>query len=101
MSSEPIVVEVDSGISDLLPIFFEQRKEDQSALAAAIAAKDLLAVRHVAHGMAGAGTSYGFARITQLGEALVEAGREGNFEMVVRLKAEFDGYLARVVVKYL
>ena len=101
MSNEPIVVEVDSGISDLLPIFFEQRKADQAALAVAIAAKDLIAVRRVAHGMAGAGTSYGFARITQLGEALVEAGREGNLDMVVRLKAEFDEYLARVVVKYL
>ena len=53
------------------------------------------------HGMAGAGTSYGFDALSNLGDRLVKAARARNVELLVRLKAEFDDYMARLVVKYM
>ena len=101
MSQTPIIVNVDRGISDLVPLFLEQRKADQLALTAAIASEDWAAVRHAAHGMAGAGASYGFDRITELGDAMVEAGRNKDLPSLIRLKAEFDDYMARLVVNFM
>ena len=50
--------------------------------------------------MAGAGASYGFDALTDLGERLVSAARAGDVATLLAIQQAIDDYLARVVVKY-
>lgn len=101
MVAEPIVVTVDSSTADLIPLFLTQRKADQAAIAVALPARNFEALRKIGHGMAGAGTSYGFEAISILGDRLVAAARAGDLAKLLQVKVEIDDYLARLVVKYL
>jgi len=101
MLSEPIVVIVSRDLEDLLPLFMQQRKADQAAIAAAVAAADFAALRRVGHGMVGSGASYGFDALSSLGERFVSAARAGDLSAIGALQREFDDYLSRLVVKFL
>ena len=98
-SREPIVVTVARGIADLVPLFLEQRKADQVAIAVALRRRDLKTLREVGHAMASAGASYGFDRVSELGGCLVQAARAANMALLEMLHEEFTDYMARLVVK--
>lgn len=98
---DPIVVMLDRDLQDLLPLFMARRKADLDALNVALPADDFAAVRRIAHGMTGAGASYGLDRISELGQQLVEAARAGDRGALQRLKQEFDDYMNRLVVKFM
>ena len=100
MALEPIVVVVPHDLQDLLPLFLAQRKADQAALSLALPLRDFARVRKVAHGMAGAGASYGFGCLSELGDAMVIAARASDNADLLRLKDEFDDFMSRLVVKY-
>ncbi len=101
MALEPIVVTVDADMADLVPLFLTQRKADQKAVAAAIAARDFDAIRKIGHAMAGAGTSYGFEALSLLGDRLGHAARVADVAALEALRREFDDYMARLNVNYL
>ncbi len=101
MALEPIVISVESDMADLVPLFLNQRRLDQAAVAAAIAARDFEAVRRIGHAMAGAGTSYGFAALSLLGERLGQAARAGDVAGLEALRCDFDDYMSRLIVKYM
>lgn len=87
-------------MEELIPLFLSQRKADQVAIAHALETHDFEALRRTGHGMAGAGTSYGFAAVSKLGDRLVKATRARDVGLLAQIKAEFDDYMARLVVKY-
>jgi HPt (histidine-containing phosphotransfer) domain-containing protein len=97
---EPIVVEVESDLEELIPLFLEQRRKDQGVLVQALAAGDFEAMRTVGHGMAGAGSSYGFPEITTMGEAIERAARAHDIADMQKLSAQMSDYMERVIVKY-
>ena len=78
MAVEPIVVHVESGLEDLIPLFLQQRKTDQANLAQSLPARDFERIRRIGHGMAGAGASYGFDFVSELGQRLEIAARAGD-----------------------
>ena len=100
MSADAIVVTVERGLQDLIPAFLAQRQADQAAIVAALPLRNFEALRRTGHGMAGAGASYGFERISDLGERLVLAARAGDVAALEVLQREFDDYMTRLVVKY-
>ena len=100
MAVEPVVVLVERDIEDLIPLFLAQRRADQAVIAAALALSDFDAIRKVAHGMVGAGASYGFTHVSALGERLLEAACACDAAALARVQREFEDYLARLVVKY-
>lgn len=100
MTRESIVVTVPRDLQDLIPLFLGQRKADLTALSVALPLRDFERVRKVAHGMAGAGASYGFERLSELGDAMVVAARAADAAALARLNREFDDFMARLVVKY-
>ena len=99
--SAPIVVSVDASIRDLVPLFLEQRRQDQLALENAVEKADFMLARRAAHAMTGASASYGFDALSALGERLSMAARAGDLASMRQLKRELDDYLSRLVVKYL
>lgn len=98
---DPIVVTLDRDLEDLVPLFMARRKADLEALSNALPAADFAAVRKIGHGMTGAGASYGFDRISELGQQLVEAARAEDSELLQQLRLDFDDYMARIIVKFM
>lgn len=98
--SEPLMIIVDSAISDLVPMFLEQRRADLADIERAIIAKDFELVRLAGHAIEGASASYGFDALTALGERLSTAGRARDMGAVRKLKIELEDFLVRVIVKY-
>lgn len=101
MPLEPIVVMVDRDLKELLPTFLAQRQADQAVFAVALPARDFAAIRRAGHGMAGAGSSYGFDALSTLGQKIVEAAHAVDTEKLAALFDEFDDYMARLTVKFL
>lgn len=101
MALEPIVVNVNQDMADLVPLFLSQRKADQTAMAQALPARDFERLRKIGHAMAGAGASYGFDALSALGDRVVLAARAADVTTLAQLKGELDDYMARLFVKYL
>ena len=99
-TSKTIVVYVGADIQDLMPIFLEGRREDVKALVEALEKGDYDTVLVLGHNMKGAGGSYGFDLITELGRDLEQSAREQNAEKVGRLVIELSSYLERIEVIY-
>ncbi len=96
----PIVVEVDSDLKELMPLFLEQRRKDRATIARALDAGDFETLRMVGHGMAGSGASYGFPMITAMGEILERAAIARDNAETTRQSAILADYLDRVIVKF-
>lgn len=95
---EPVRVEVDAELLPLVPGFLENRRRDLELIAAALESGDLEPVVRLGHNMKGAGSAYGFDRISELGADLEAASRVADEPQVRRLHAELADYLARLEV---
>jgi len=69
------IVHVDASVAPLVPKFMTNRKNEVTTMQAALAAQDFETVRTVAHGMKGAGGSYGFDRITEMAATIEHAAK--------------------------
>lgn len=94
-----VVVTVDPLILTLVPEFLRLRREDVAQIARQLDEGDLAPVQRIGHNMKGNGAAYGFAEISRLGAELEIAGRDGDRDAVVRLRAELDAYLDAVQVE--
>lgn len=101
MPAEPIVVTVDRDLEDLIPLFLSQRKSDVKNLSQALGEADLESVRRVGHAMNGAGASYGFPYVSELGQRIEDAARASDRDRIGQLIRDLDDYLARLNVKYM
>jgi HPt (histidine-containing phosphotransfer) domain-containing protein len=82
---DPIVVEVESDLEELIPLFLEQRRKDVAAMAQALESGDFEALRVTGHGMAGAGE---------------RAARARDFQELKKQSLLLADFMERVVVKY-
>lgn len=96
--NEPDVVTPDPEVAPLVPEFLENRRSDVTRLHALIEAGDWDAVRSTGHKMKGTGRGYGFARITDIGRALEQAGAAEDAKGARAAVAALASYLARVRV---
>jgi HPt (histidine-containing phosphotransfer) domain-containing protein len=94
------VVVCDVELQNLVPMFLERREQDIRSLTAGVAAGDFATVQSLGHGMKGAGGGYGFPRITEIGAALEEAGREADAAAAARWTEELSQYLKQIEVQY-
>ena len=53
-------------------------------------------IRELGHKMNGSGGAYGFPRVTEIGQALEQAGRDHDPEQIRASVAELATYLGRV-----
>ena len=98
--SDKLVIAVDAQIAALVPRFLSNRAADVGKIRAALAQADFESVRVAAHGMKGAGGSYGFAEISRLGAAIEEGARQCDAEAIAALVASLEEYLGRIEIKY-
>src|SRR5438874_351993 len=71
--AETILVRINPKFADLIPGFLQNRRQDVSAILGALDRGDFETVASLGHGMKGAGGSFGFQAITDIGAALEQA----------------------------
>jgi HPt (histidine-containing phosphotransfer) domain-containing protein len=73
-----VIVHVESDFEPLISKFMTNRKNEVVTMRDALAQQDLETVRKVAHGMKGAGGSYGFDRITTMAATIEHTAKTGT-----------------------
>jgi DNA-binding response OmpR family regulator len=98
--TDTIVVRANPKLADLIPGFLENRRHDVTAMLDALDERDFAIVENLAHGMKGAGGSWGFQGITDIGAALERSAESGDNEGSRKWVGELSRYLDRVEIVY-
>ncbi|WP_319469214.1 Hpt domain-containing protein [uncultured Pseudodesulfovibrio sp.] len=98
MKKFQVIVDVD--LKSIMPRYFEIQREELGKMESAIQTGDGTTLSKFGHRLKGTGTSYGFARLTELGAAVEIAGREARFDEARTLTAEIRAYLENVDIIY-
>jgi len=97
-AQDSILVRANPKIADLVPGFLHNRRQEVIAMLAALDRGDFDIVESLGHGMKGAGSSWGFQRITDIGAALEQAAGRADRDASRRWVGELSSYLERVEV---
>jgi HPt (histidine-containing phosphotransfer) domain-containing protein len=101
LKHEPkIIVHVDPDIADLIPGFIENRHKDIKTIREALTQDDFETIRFLGHSMKGAGGSYGFDAITDIGKSLEQAAIAQNADGIKKSLQELFVYLDSIEVVY-
>jgi len=93
-----ILVHANPQIADLVPEFLQNRRRDVIAMLDALDRGDFAPVESLGHGMKGAGGSWGFQAITDIGAALEHAAKSADSDASRKCVTELSQYLDRVEV---
>jgi len=99
-SQDKILVRANPKLTDLIPGFLQNRRHDVTAMLDALKRGNFAIVENLGHGMKGAGGSWGFQGITDIGAALEQAAESADDEGSRRCVDELSSYLDRVEVVY-
>ena len=91
--SDTILVRVNPRFADLIPAFLQNRRQDVIAMLSALDRRDFKTVESLGHGMKGAGGSWGFQAITDIGAALEQAGESADTAASHKWVGELSTYL--------
>lgn len=95
---DTILVRANSKFADLMPGFLQNRRQDVIAMLDALERRDFQTVERLGHGMKGAGGSYGFQAITDIGGALEQAAISADTDASRKWVGELSSYLDRVEI---
>ena len=94
------LVRVDASFEPRVPKFLTNRKKEVITMREALASQDFETVRTVAHGMKGAGGSYGFDRISDMAAVIEQAAKTRDSSTIEHDLQVLDSYLNRITVVY-
>ena len=97
---ETIAVEIDVEVQSLVPEFLENREKDGLLIARLLEGEDFSEIRTLGHRMKGAGGSFGFDEISEIGEVIEKAALAADKETISNQILRLSDYLKRVVVVY-
>ena len=95
-----ILVRANPKLTDLIPGFLQNRRHDVIAMLAALDRGDFETVENLGHGMKGAGGSWGFQGITEIGAALEQAAETADTVASRKWVGELSSYLDRVEIVF-
>ena len=95
---ETIFVRANPKIADLMPVFLRNCRQNVVAMLDALDRGDFETVEILGHGMRGAGGSYGFQAITEIGAALEQVAESADTDASRKWVGELSGYLDRVEI---
>ena len=99
-AQEPIVVEIDRDLEDLIPIFLANREKDIQTLLSAIQENDFETIGMLGHRMKGDGGGYGFHAISEIGRTMELAAGRRDQPAIEQALAQLIDFLARVTVTF-
>jgi CheY-like chemotaxis protein len=95
---DTIRVRANPKLADLIPGFLQNRRHDVIAMLDALDLGDFGTVESLGHGMKGAGGSWGFQGITDIGAALERAAESADNEGSRKCVDDLSRYLDRVEI---
>lgn len=98
--SEKIIVSVDEELKELVPQFLENRQKDIKSMLEALEQGDYESIMGFGHRIKGAGGSYGFDTITDIGRSLEQAAKNRDSQEIRKWVGKLSNYLERVEVVY-
>jgi len=97
---DAITVEVDSDVQSIVPEFLENRKKDCRLIGSLLERDCFGEIHTLGHRMKGAGGSYGFDVISEIGEVIEEAALAADKKTISSAVLQLSSYLERVTVVY-
>jgi signal transduction histidine kinase len=94
------VIEVEDGMEDVVPAYFDKRCAEIPVYAAAVDRADFDTVRGLGHKMKGTGAGYGFPVLTEIGGALEEAAQQRDTAGIRESLDRLKDYVASIDLKY-
>lgn len=94
------IVVVDPELSDLIPMFMQNRAKEIPELERMASTRDFHALASYGHQLKGTALNYGFQRLGALGLALEQAGKANDDSQIDRLVTEVREHLSRVKVTF-
>ena len=95
---DTILVRAEPKFADLIPVFLQNCRKNVIAMLDALDRGDFETVEILGHGMRGAGGSYGFQAITDIGAALEQAAESADTDASRKWVDELSRYLDRVEI---
>ena len=95
---DTILVRAEPKFADLIPVFLQNCRKNVIAVLDALDRGDFETVEILGHGMRGAGGSYGFEAITDIGTALEQAAESADTDASRKWVGELSRYLDRVEI---
>jgi len=96
--NDAILVRANPQCADLMPGFLHNRRHDVITMQQALDRGDFETVESLGHGMRGAGGSYGFQAITDIGASLEQAAASADTDASRKWVGELSSYLDRVEI---
>jgi len=93
-------VEVDEGLSYLIPGFLTNKRADVATIVAATARCDYAAIASMAHRIKGEGGSYGFDTMTELARSLEVAASRHDDSAATTLTRQLLSYIDHVEIVF-
>ncbi|MFT7519958.1 MAG: signal transduction histidine kinase/CheY-like chemotaxis protein, partial [Kiritimatiellia bacterium] len=100
MLSSGTTARVELDLAPLVPAFLQDRRADVDQLNVLLRTHDMAGVAHIAHRLKGNGASYGFLRVTELGQAMETAARGDDVTALRSHIQALDDYLNQVRVQW-
>lgn len=97
---DAITVEVNSEVQSIVPEFLENREKDCLLINSLLEGNFFSEIRSLGHRMKGAGGSFGFDDISEIGEVIEKAAMGGDKKTIDSAVLRLSDYLERVVVVY-
>lgn len=95
-----IPVTVDPELEPIMARYLDLRRRELNRLDAALDAGNDDAVIRFGHILKGNGASYGFPRLSELGQAIEAAGKAGDRETARRLAREIGDFIDNVDITF-
>jgi HPt (histidine-containing phosphotransfer) domain-containing protein len=95
-----IVVRADPKFADLIPGFLQNRRNDVGMILEALDRGDFETVERLGHGMKGAGGSWGFQDISDVGASLEQAALKADADASRKWVGQLSRYLDRVEIVF-
>jgi HPt (histidine-containing phosphotransfer) domain-containing protein len=95
-----VIVEVDEGLSDLIPGFLNHKRADVKTVLQAIVRRDYAEIARTAHRIKGDGGSYGFDAMTELGRSLEVAATMHDEGTATALARQLLNYIDQVEIVF-
>ncbi len=100
MTTQKIIVQIDSDLEELIPGFLQHRQDDVVTLRTALGKRDFARLSAIGHDLKGVGGGYGFAEIATIGANIETAAKNQDHAAIDADIAQLSDYLSRVEIDY-
>ncbi|MGI9103690.1 MAG: ATP-binding protein [Terriglobales bacterium] len=97
---QPVTVEVESALSEIVPQYLHNLRESLVALKDALAQSNYAVAQTIGHNMKGTGAAYGFSEVTAIGAVIEQAAKDRKPDVIQERATALAAYLSSVNVQY-